>query len=148
MRKRTNFQVRSDAAKQRWVRDDKKEAFWRKHIEAWKKSRLSKRAYCISHDLSQSSFGAWFREIELRDRERLPSANAADLLSDPDVKPDNPFVPLRLLPDELTEKKPEPAEGNLHQGHIEILVPGGVVIRLNERCGVNFVAELLHSLKG
>ncbi len=42
--KRTKFQVRSDAAKQRWVCDDRKESFLRKHIEAWKPSGLSKRA--------------------------------------------------------------------------------------------------------
>ena len=41
--KRSKFQVRSDAAKQRWVRDDVKEAFWRKHIEGWRNSGLSKR---------------------------------------------------------------------------------------------------------
>ncbi len=82
MQKRTKFQIRSDAAKQRWVRDDRKESFWRKHVESWKLSGLSKRAYCISQNLSQSSFNAWNREIELRDREKIPSANANVLLSD------------------------------------------------------------------
>jgi hypothetical protein len=67
--KRTKFQVRSDAAKQRWVRDDKKEAFWRAQIERWKVSGLSKRAFCESNNLSQSLFNAWNREIALRDRE-------------------------------------------------------------------------------
>jgi len=38
MQKRTKFQIRSDAGKQRWVRDDRKEAFWRKHIESWERS--------------------------------------------------------------------------------------------------------------
>ena len=99
MQKRSKYQIRSDAAKQRWVRDDRKESFWRRHIEAWKSSGLSKRGYCIANDLSQSSFNAWNREITLRDREKIPSTNATELLSVPPEK--NPFVPLRLLPDEM-----------------------------------------------
>lgn len=62
MQKRSKFQIRSDAAKQRWVRDDRKESFWRRHIEAWKNSGLSKRGYCLANDLSQSSFNAWNRD--------------------------------------------------------------------------------------
>ena len=80
MQKRTKFQIRSDAAKQRWVRDDRKESFWRKHVVAWKLSGQSKRGYCIAHSLCQSSFNAWNREIAIRDREKIASANAAEIL--------------------------------------------------------------------
>ena len=79
--KRTKFQVRSDAAKQRWVRDDLKEGYWRKHIAAWKRSGMSKRGYCKANNLSESSFNAWNREISLREREYAPTANAAAILS-------------------------------------------------------------------
>jgi hypothetical protein len=143
--KRTKFQVRSDASKQRWVRDDKKEAYWRKHIQGWKASGLSKRAYCIDNNLSQSSFNAWTREIGIRDREKLPSANASALLSDCE---ENPFVPLRIVHD---EEKPEPAYGGTSataKQHVDILVPGGAVIRVDENCNVNFIASLFSTLKG
>lgn len=63
--KRTKFQVRSDAAKQRWVRDEHKEAYWRRHVDAWCKSGLSKRGYCIAHNLTESSFNAWRRELSI-----------------------------------------------------------------------------------
>ena len=151
MRKRTKFQIRSDAAKQRWVRDEKKEAFWRGHIRAWNKSGQSKRAYCIAHELSQSSFNAWSREIGIRDRERLPSASAEALLSEPVEKLKNPFVALRLLPDALAAEKREaedkkPPEASLEQ-RVEILVPGGAIIRI-ESCSLKFVGELFSALKG
>ncbi len=58
--KKTKFQIRSDASKQRWVRDDKKEAIWREHIAKWKASGLSKRGYAIAHNLPESSFNAQF----------------------------------------------------------------------------------------
>ncbi|MCC7531000.1 MAG: hypothetical protein IT342_20945 [Candidatus Melainabacteria bacterium] len=144
MQKRSKFQIRSDAAKQRWVRDDRKESFWRKHIEAWKKSGLSKRAYCLSNDLSDSSFNAWNREISIRDREKVPTANAAELLSPEDK---NPFVPLRLLADERAVEKPDSQAQVVKSLDLEILVPGGAVIRINERSSISFVVELFSSLK-
>jgi hypothetical protein len=150
VQKRTKYQVRSDAAKQRWVRDDKKESFWRKHIEAWKLSGLSKRAYCIANNLSQSSFNAWNREITIRDREKIPSANAAALLSE--SEPKSPFVQLRLLhgePDDVKSEAPKaPVVENNPKQSIEILVPGGAVIRVDETCSVKYVTELFSSLKG
>jgi hypothetical protein len=149
MQKRTKFQIRSDASKQRWVRDDRKESFWRKHLEAWKVSGESKRGYCISHNLTQSSFNAWNREIELRDREKVSSANAKALLTHTAETPKNPFVPLRLLPDD--EKEPEPRLPIVEPAPvtqlIDILVPGGAVIRVDENCSLKFVAELFSTLK-
>lgn len=115
-------------------------------MEAWVLSGLSKRAYCIANDLVQSSFNAWIREITIRDREKISSGNAAALLSE--SQPKNPFVPLRLLHGD-DEVKPEAsvAESNPKQP-IEILVPGGAVIRVDETCSVKYVAELFSSLKG
>ena len=145
--KRTKFQVRSDAAKQRWIRDDKKEGFWRRHIEAWKVSGLSKRAYCKSKHLSESSFSAWCREIELRDREKVASENASALLEETEQS-QNPFVPLHLVHSEPegshVKRQPPTAEGIKQR--ISILVPGGAVIDVGD-CSVRFIAELYSSLK-
>ena len=147
MAKRTKFQVRSDAAKQRWVRDDRKEAFWRKHIAAWIQSGLSKRGYCIANDISQSSFNAWNREIQMRDREKAPSRNAAELLSKPAR---NPFVPIRIVPETAKEIVPQnsPVKSRAEQQPIEISLPEGVVIRLHDGCNPGFIGKLLFCLKG
>lgn len=151
MQKRTKFQIRSDAAKQRWVRDDKKEAFWRKHVDAWKQSRLSKRAFCIAHNLSQSSFNAWRRELELRDRENQPSANAAELLTT-DQHTVKAFVPIRLVQDDPLEQKEissDPGQPEVldKQIIVEVLVPGGAVLRFDENCPASFVSKLFAALK-
>jgi hypothetical protein len=144
---RTKFQVRSDAAKQRWVRDDRKEAFWRKQIERWKTSGLSKRAFCESNNLSASSFNAWNREIGLRDREKVKTANAEALLN----SAKNPFLPIRLVPDAGQEETPtgktidEPASPS--SPAIEILVPGGAIIRVAEGAQVDYISQLFSTLK-
>jgi hypothetical protein len=154
---RTKFQIRSDAAKQRWVRDDRKEAFWRKHLTAWKRSGQSKRAYCISNTLSQSSFNAWSREIAIRDREKTSSLNATELLEEERTAPNDLFVPLRLLNSDLD---PEPIESNSEPrdqwladsrqeaSSIEIAVPGGITIKTDSGCAPEYLAKLLHTLKG
>jgi hypothetical protein len=149
MAKRTKFQIRSDAARQRWhVRDDQKEGYWRQHIAAWDKSGQSKRAYCIENNLAYSSFMTWRREIELRDREKNPPANVAALL--PNVeKGANPFVPVRILPKKVPGKiaiEAPPASAG-EQQQIEIALPGGAVIRLRDGCDPSFVAKLLSCLK-
>jgi hypothetical protein len=146
---RNRLQIRSDAARQRWVSDEQKETYWRRHIEDWKKIGLSKRKYCIKNNLSQSSFGTWVREIALRDREQLPSTNAAGPLAEPSKFKVNPFVPLRILSDDLQEHKSEATvEPSVTEKRIEILVPGGAVIRVNDTCNLNFVCQLFSSLKG
>ena len=103
-----------------------------------------------THNLAQSSFNAWNREIELRNREKVSSANAAALLSHTDETPKNPFVPLRLLPDDEKEQEPQPpiVESCPLKQLIDILVPGGAVIRVDENCSLKFVAELFSTLKG
>lgn len=145
--KRTKYQVRSDASKQRWVRDDLKEGYWRKHIAAWKRTGMSKRGYCKANNLSESSFNAWCREIALREREYAPTTNAAELLA----AKENPFVPIRLVPDKPTEEPQpvNPAEPLTasSDGLVEISVPGGAVLKVRADCGVEFVAQLFSALK-
>jgi hypothetical protein len=149
MAKRTKFQIRSDAARQRWhVRDDQKEGYWRQHIAAWGKSGLSKRAYCTENDLAYSSFMTWSREIDLRDREKDPPANVAALLSNVE-KGSNPFVPLRILSEKVPEEKESeaPPASDVKQQQLEIALPSGAVIRLHDGCDPSFVAKLLSCLK-
>lgn len=175
MQKRTKFQVRSDAAKQRWVRDDRKEGFWRKHIEAWKLSGLSKRGYCIAHNLSESSFSAWKREIELRDREKVPSTSAAELLIEP-VEPrkvrdtKGRLIPLRSrqteqgsfvqvsvvaeqqlapAPEEHRTSeipRPEPVQEKPWEG-LELHLPGGGLVRVTHDTDFALVSRILKSLE-
>ena len=148
MPKRTNFQIRSDAARQRWhVRDEKKESFWRGHKERCRKSGLSKRAYCTKHNLAYSSFMTWRREIEIRDRESVPPASVSALLATAE-KSSNPFVPIRVLSEASLPAQESPVrENNASQSsQVEISLPGGTVIRIQDNCNPSFVAKLLAAL--
>lgn len=42
----------------------KKEEFWKKHIADWKKSGLSRNAYCIKNGIYQSTMGIWIKKLE------------------------------------------------------------------------------------
>lgn len=148
--KRSKFQVRSDAAKQRWVRDDVKEAFWRKHLEGWRNSGLSKRAYCQTKNLSESSFNAWSREIAIREREYAPTANVAALTN----VAENPFVPIRLVHNDEVAQELEAQHTDTRseiasqaEAVIEIVVPGGALLRVGQDCRIDFVSQLFSALK-
>ena len=49
-------------------RDPDKEQHWRRLIEQWQRSELSVFAFCERHRLAVSSFYAWRRAIQQRDR--------------------------------------------------------------------------------
>lgn len=137
---------RSSGASRRWyLRDQQKEAFWRNHVDKWKVSGQSKRGYSRAQNLSESSFSSWVRELALRDREGAPSTHDAVPSSQKEV---TPFVPIRLLPDNVLEVEAPPQPGHSGNLNIEIQVPGGAVIRVGENCNVRIVAELFAFLRG
>jgi hypothetical protein len=64
-------------------RDPRKEQQWRRWLRQWQHSGLTVRAFCELHQLSQPSFYAWRRQIQLRD---AATATA-------------PFLPVRVVTD-------------------------------------------------
>ena len=51
------------------------EAFWRAHHEAWKRSDLNQREYCVAQSLSLKAFGNWRAKFKAE-----PEAPARKLL--------------------------------------------------------------------
>lgn len=149
----------------RWARDKDKEKFWREKIAGWKASGLSIRAFCHKHQLPESSFNAWRREVEIRDRESAAlfmPADAAQLL--PETVKDSkgrtipttarqlttmtaknkeqmPFVPLTVVPNFKDEDTLSPKTMP-----IEICTPKGFRFRLNCEADVQFLARLIRDL--
>jgi hypothetical protein len=82
----------------------------------------------------------------MRDREKSPSRNAAELLSKPAR---NPFVPIRILPQIAKENVLQnlPVKDRAEQQPIEISLSEGVVIRLHDGCDPVFIGKLLFCLK-
>jgi transposase-like protein len=66
-------------------RDPRRERFWREAMAAWQSSGLSVRQYCRRHDLTETSFYYWRRELQRRDVRGASS-------SPPE------FVPVTVLP--------------------------------------------------
>ena len=60
-------------------RSGEKEAFWRSHVESQAAGRVSIRAYCWGHGLSEPSFYAWRREIQKRDLAEHGGSNEPDV---------------------------------------------------------------------
>lgn len=46
---------------------ERKLAFWRTHVEAWKRGDLSQRDYCALHGLSRKNFSNWRGAIKYQD---------------------------------------------------------------------------------
>jgi transposase-like protein len=57
-------------------RDPAKEAFWRRMLLRFGRSKSTVRDFCFEHELSEANFYAWRREIARRDRE-APGSSAA-----------------------------------------------------------------------
>ena len=56
-------------------RDPAKEAFWRRMLLRFGRSKSTVRDFCFEHELSKANFYAWRREIARRDRE-APGSSA------------------------------------------------------------------------
>jgi len=100
------------------ARDPRKEQQWRRWIDQWQSSGLTIRAFCERHHLSQPRFYAWRREIQQRD-----AAAAA-------------FVPVQLVADE-----------HLPASTYEVVLPGGLTLRVPPRFDVAALRQLLAVLQ-
>ena len=102
------------------ARDERKEQQWRRRIAEWRASGLSVRAFCARRGLATPSFYAWRRALEQRDAER-PA-----------------FVPVRVVPDGL------PACA----GTLEVVLPGGRIVRVTPGFDAATLRQLLAVLEG
>jgi transposase len=67
-------------------RNPDRERFWRHIFSAWQGSGQTIREYCEQHDLTQTSFHYWRRELRQRDAQ-VPARRATPA-----------FVPVRVIP--------------------------------------------------
>jgi len=47
--------------------NEKKAAFWKKHLSGWRQSDLSQKAYCEKHNLKFATFGYWRKRLATSD---------------------------------------------------------------------------------
>ena len=127
-------------SKRKWQRSAVKEQFWRQHVESWRKSRQSVRAYCTAAALSEPSFYSWRRELALRDgqapqvkRQRGKTRAQALDASRREIGPST-WVQLQV---------PSVAAAS---ASIEIELAGGTVVRLRGEVNRQALADVLAAL--
>jgi hypothetical protein len=64
-------------ATKRWARDEDKEQFWRNALIEYASSGVSISAFCRQRNIYPTSFNAWRRELQIRERERAASGSYA-----------------------------------------------------------------------
>ena len=92
-------------------RDGGKERFWRRMVRQWGNSRLSIRAFCLGHGLSEPNFYAWRRLLKQRD-----AAACA-------------FVPVQVVADNKPVERPAATTSGT-VGGLELVVGGGRLLRI------------------
>ena len=97
--------------------------FWRDTIAAWKESGQSIRAFCAARGVAEATFFA--RRRELTDREQSLRPAAASVTSPS-------FAAVRVIPDPT----------------IEIVLPGGLLVRVPVGADPVAVAHLVAALGG
>jgi transposase len=93
---------------------------WRQRLLRFERSGLSAAAFCAHEGVSTASFYTW------RQRLRQPPAGRTAAPADGVAR----LVPVRLLPD----------------APVEVVLPGGLVLRLTPGCDLDFVRLLVGTL--
>lgn len=100
---------------------------WRQRLQRFERSDLPVVAFCAQEGISTPSFYAW--------RKRLRPAPAAQTARPEQTTADVPrLVPVRIA------NAPTPAPA------VELVLPGGVLLRLPSDCDLNFVRSLVQTL--
>lgn len=97
--------------------------FWRDTITAWKQSGQSVTAFCAAHGLGESTFFAKRRELARLDH----APGSASALSAPPA-----FAAVRVIPDPT----------------IEIVIPGGLILRVPAGADPVTIARMVVALRG
>jgi hypothetical protein len=116
-------------------RDPTKEQFWRRHLAAWRHSKLTVRDYCRDQGLAEPSFYAWRRNLTQR---RCPTTT-----------PDHPAEPAKLTPTDLapTFLPVRLIDRSDLTSPVEILLRGGRLLRVTAGFSASTLRDLIALLE-
>ena len=100
-----------------------REQYWRDTIIAWKASGQTVRAFCAARGVAEATFFA--RRRELASRKQTPPPATAPI-------PSQSFAAVRVIPDPT----------------IEVVIPGGLLVRVPVGADPTAVAHLVAALGG
>lgn len=124
-------------------RSETKEKFWREHVAAYQRSKLSVRRYCEQAGLKEPSFYGWRRELARRDAVRPVAKHDADRVRK--AQSVKPTRQRRTAPGNWIQLKlaqPSSVTG------IEIVLQQGTLVRLSGPVNRQALAEVLDVLEG
>jgi transposase len=107
-------------------RDPRVERTWRQRVARWQRRGGTIRAFCATEGVSEHSFHSWRRELRRRDAEQQSSGGDGDRV----------FV-------ELVPASPSSIEADGRRGGIEIVAPGGLVLRVSPGFDRQALADVL-----
>jgi hypothetical protein len=99
-----------------------REQFWRDTIAAWKESGQTVTAFCAARGVAEATFFAKRRELTRRDQFSNAPVPPA---------PNTSFAAVRLIPDPT----------------VEIILPGGLLVRIPVSADATAVARLVLALR-
>lgn len=129
-------------------RDRGLERAWRRRVRVQRTSGRSVRAFCELEGLAESAFYFWRRELLRRDAERTEVAPARRPRSRSAAETQPRFVPVVMTEDRSAVASAQttsvmtaalPASGPV----IELVHPGGVVVRVLAGCDVTALEAVL-----
>jgi hypothetical protein len=138
----------------RTTRDPEKEALWRERIDGWKASPLSVTVYCKENDYNENTFRAWQkvianRDIEARNDNGRLLQTRRQRLRQQDKKTQPVFAPVKLVNQASTAiVAREIRMGESRGGSIEVLTPGGYIVRLPLVSDLPTICMVLKAIEG
>ena len=101
---------------------------WYKHIQAWKQSNLSQKAYCDQHNLKSSQLSYWYRKFE---QAKVPQAAT--------LAPSN-FVPVTMSEESKIK------DNNHLSPDLTLQLPNGACLTGIQLSNIEVVQALLKGL--
>jgi transposase-like protein len=121
------------------VRDKRKEAFWRRTVRRQGQSGLTVRAFCREHELRETAFYFWRRELARRDAtDRRRAAWLPVRRATPADQRRAAFMPVQVL-----QEAPAPAGGR-----IEIVLSGDRRVHVAAPVDRRALADVVAVLEG
>ena len=98
---------------------------------------MTVRVYCQAKGLKENQFFSWRREIRKRDQEEAPAQSKLESAD---------FVPLKIVEAATATEAPTQSMQQDTEA-LEVVAPGGFIIRVRHRTNMNIFAKVIKALE-
>lgn len=123
-------------------RDPELDRVWRGRVREQARGKLSVRDFCELHELPESAFYYWRREIARRDAtSRIRVTRARETIQH------SRFLPVAMAADDQDSAVPSESLRKSAAAFLELVHPGGVIVRVPAVCDAAMLAMVLDVLE-